>query len=158
MISNEKFNRRLKIRRWLKMLIAWPAMLFMCWLTYDQINEVVRLSQLIGSLPKIKVNGVMNNIAPFLGFIIFGFATILPFFMIHPFTESLIKGLFYSASGKITIVIIFFGTISYAFWLDGAIKSEIVEHGYVECLSERQLTLKYSSRTYALSPELCVSE
>lgn len=155
MVSNANFNLRLKLRRWLKVLIAWPVMIVMCWLSYEQINEILTLTHLLGSLPKIKVDGMMNNIAPFLGFLIFGFAVILPIFLVHPFSEALIKGCFSTPLGRLITGIIFFGTLSYAFWLDGTIKSGIIEHGYIECFSEKQLTLKYSSRTYVLDPSLC---
>ncbi|WP_331428643.1 hypothetical protein [Vibrio sp. M250220] len=34
-------------------------------------------------------------------------------------------------------------------------KKELDEQGYIECTSEREFTLKYSSRTYVLPPETC---
>lgn len=34
-------------------------------------------------------------------------------------------------------------------------KKKLDERGYIECTSERELTLKYSSRTYVLDPSLC---
>lgn len=34
-------------------------------------------------------------------------------------------------------------------------KKELDEQGYIECTSEREFALKYSSRTYVLPPETC---
>lgn len=36
-----------------------------------------------------------------------------------------------------------------------ATKKKLDERGYIECTSKRELTLKYSSRTYVLDPSLC---
>lgn len=38
-----------------------------------------------------------------------------------------------------------------------ATKKKLDERGYIECQSERELTLKYSSRTYVLPPQKCDS-
>ncbi|MGY5538818.1 hypothetical protein [Vibrio brasiliensis] len=34
-------------------------------------------------------------------------------------------------------------------------KKELDEQGYIECTSEREFALKYSSKTYVLPPETC---
>lgn len=36
-----------------------------------------------------------------------------------------------------------------------ATKKKLDESGYIECTSEREIALKYSSRTYVLDPSLC---
>ena len=67
MISNNKFNRRIKRNRWLKVMISWPVMVFMVWLSYSSINELVVINDSIGIIPKAKIAGLMNNIASFVG-------------------------------------------------------------------------------------------
>ena len=61
------------------------------------------------------------------------------------------------------IVLIFFLSLTvlsfaYGWYVTEETKKELYERGYIECDSKRKLGLKYSSRTYALSPELCVFE
>ncbi|WP_306331162.1 hypothetical protein [Vibrio injensis] len=52
--------------------------------------------------------------------------------------------------GGITVLAFFLG------WgMNVTLKEKLYEQGYIECASERELTLKYSSRTYALDPSLC---
>lgn len=58
------------------------------------------------------------------------------------------------------IVLIFLGGIAVlAFFLgwgmNVTLKEKLYEQGYIECTSERELTLKYSSQTYVLPPETC---
>ncbi len=58
------------------------------------------------------------------------------------------------------IVLIFLGGITVlAFFLgwgmNVALKEKLHDQGYIECTSERELTLKYSSKTYVLPPETC---
>ncbi|WP_217521902.1 hypothetical protein [Vibrio metschnikovii] len=58
------------------------------------------------------------------------------------------------------IVLIFLGGIAVlAFFLgwgmNVTLKEKLYDQGYIECTSERELTLKYSNRTYALDPSLC---
>lgn len=49
-----------------------------------------------------------------------------------------------------TIIAFFFG------WgMNVVLEERLNEQGYIECHSERELTLKYSSRTYVLDPSLC---
>ena len=58
------------------------------------------------------------------------------------------------------IFIIILGGISVLAFLSGwkaneALKAKLNEKGYVECTSERELTLKSSSRTYVIDPSIC---
>ena len=58
------------------------------------------------------------------------------------------------------IFIIILGGISVLAFLSGwktneVLKAKLNEKGYVECASERELTLKSSSRTYVLDPSMC---
>ncbi len=49
-----------------------------------------------------------------------------------------------------TIIAFFFG------WgMNVILKERLNEQGYIECQSERELTLKHSSRTYVLPPAKC---
>ncbi|TOK60041.1 hypothetical protein CGI17_12970, partial [Vibrio parahaemolyticus] len=90
MISNEKFNRRLKIKRWLKVMASWPLMVFMVWLSYSSINELISINNSIGIIPKVKLAGLVNNVASFVGLLIFGFIAIIPIAMLHSSTELLL--------------------------------------------------------------------
>jgi energy-coupling factor transporter transmembrane protein EcfT len=49
-------------------------------------------------------------------------------------------------------------SFTYGWYITEKTKKELNERGYVECESKRDLGLKYSSRTYALSPDICSSE
>ncbi|MEF1254666.1 hypothetical protein [Vibrio sp. M260112] len=52
--------------------------------------------------------------------------------------------------GGITVLAFFLG------WrMNVTLKEKLYEQDYIECTSERELTLKYSSRTYVLPPETC---
>ena len=52
--------------------------------------------------------------------------------------------------GGITVLAFFLG------WgVNVALKEKLYDQSYIECTSERELTLKYSSRTFVLPPETC---
>ncbi|WP_341663368.1 hypothetical protein [Vibrio sp.] len=155
MISNNKFNRRIKRNRWLKVMISWPVMVFMVWLSYSSINELVVINDSIGIIPKAKIAGLMNNIASFVGVIIFGFIAIIPLAMLHPSTELLLKIPFSTKTGLYVVAIIVLSCIASAIWLDNNTRDKIKQYDYIECTSEREVTLKSSSRTYVLDPSLC---
>ena len=50
---------------------------------------------------------------------------------------------------------LFLVSFAYGWYANISVKKEISEKGYIECISERELALKYSSRTYVLPPETC---
>ena len=50
---------------------------------------------------------------------------------------------------------LFFVTFAYGWKINLSIENELNNKGYIECSSERELSLKYSSRTYVLPPETC---
>lgn len=154
-ISSSKFNRRIKIRRWLKVMAAWPIMIFMVWLTYNSIVDLINLNHLLGVIPKVKISGFINNISAFIGFLIFGFASIVPIAMLHSSIELLLKVPFSTKMGRYMIVFIILAFTAYGLWLDHHIRHNLIKYNYIECKSERELTLKYSSRTYVLDPSLC---
>ncbi|MCG7488051.1 hypothetical protein MHN79_00985 [Vibrio sp. Of14-4] len=155
MISNNKFNRRIKRNRWLKVMISWPVIVFMAWLSYSSINELVVINDSIGIIPKAKIAGLMNNIASFVGVIIFGFIAVIPLAMLHPSTELLLKIPFSTKAGLYAVAIIVLSCIASAIWLDNSTRDKIEQYDYIECTSEREVTLKSSSRTYVLDPSLC---
>lgn len=49
-------------------------------------------------------------------------------------------------------------SFTYGWYITEETKKELNERGYIECDSKKDLGLKYSSRTYALSPDMCSSE
>ncbi|MYM59050.1 hypothetical protein GTG28_07425 [Vibrio sp. OCN044] len=155
MISNDKFNRRLRRNRWLKVMISWPLMALMVWLSYSSINELVSINNSLGIIPKAKIAGLVNNVASFVGLIIFGFIAIIPLAMLHPSTELLLKLPFSTKKGIYTVAIIVLSCIASAIWLDNNTRDKIKQYDYIECSSEREVTLKSSSRTYVLDPSLC---
>ncbi|UUM33026.1 hypothetical protein [Vibrio japonicus] len=155
MTYNEKFNRKLKRNRWLKVIISWPLMIFMVWLSYSSINELVSINNSIGTIPKAKIASLVNNVASFVGLLIFGFIAIIPIAMLHPSTEPLLKVPFLTKTGLYTVAIIVLSCIASAIWLDNDTREKIKQYNYIECASERELTLKSSSRTYVLDPSLC---
>ncbi|NVD06793.1 hypothetical protein FCU94_07695 [Vibrio sp. JPW-9-11-11] len=153
--SNNEFNRRLKRKRWLKVMISWPLMVYMVWLSYSSINELFSINSLIGTIPKVRIAGLLNNVASFVGFIIFGFITIVPLVMLHPSMELLLKAPFSTKTGLYTVAIVVISSVVSAVWLDNNIRKKIDQYSYIECTSQRELTLKYSSRTYVLDHSLC---
>lgn len=59
---------------------------------------------------------------------------------------------------KIMVIILsnfFVISFIYGWYANISTKKDLYEKGYVECISERELTLKYSSKTYVLLPEMC---
>ncbi|MCG6330622.1 hypothetical protein K6U36_02010 [Vibrio alginolyticus] len=155
MISNEKFNRRLKIKRWLKVMASWPLMVFMVWLSYSSINELISINNSISIIPKVKLAGLVNNVASFVGLLIFGFIAIIPIAMLHRSTELLLKVPFSTKTGLYSVAIIVLSSIASAIWLDNNTREKIKQYDYIECTSEQELTLKSSSRTYVLDPSSC---
>lgn len=141
----------MKVNR-LKMLVYILCLSPMVWLCLDQSLDLIENLNLTSN--KIKVDGAINDAASFSGFFIFLSVVLLCFI-------PLVTGK--SARWIPKIVFFFVGLIVFIAFLSGwflnvGLKKSLIEHGYVECLSERQLTLKYSSRTYALSPDICSSE
>ena len=155
MISNEKFNRRIKIKRWLKVMISWPLIVFMVWLSYSSVNDLVSINNAIGIIPKAKIAGLVNNIASFVGLLIFGFIAIIPIAMLHSSMELILKLPFSTKIGLYTVALIVAICIASAIWLDNNTRDKIKQYDYIECTSERELALKSSSRTYVLDPSLC---
>lgn len=136
-------------------MISWPLMVFMVWLSYSSINELVSINNSIGIIPKVKIAGLVNNVASFVGLLIFGFIAIIPIAMLHSSTEMLLKVPFSTKTGLYTVAIIVLSCIVSAIWLDKNTREKIKQYDYIECTSEREFSLKYSSKTYVLPPEAC---
>ncbi|EHA1205782.1 hypothetical protein ACS83_13010 [Vibrio alginolyticus] len=50
---------------------------------------------------------------------------------------------------------LFLASFAYGWHTNVSTKQELNEKGYIECVSERELALKFSSKTYVLPPETC---
>lgn len=59
---------------------------------------------------------------------------------------------------KVVVIVLsclFLVSFAYGWHINVSTKKELNEKGYIECISEQEFTLKYSSRTYVLPPETC---
>jgi len=102
----------------------------------------------VGIEPIIKVSGYFNNTS---SFVLFGFfIPSIPMAIIN-----IITGVQFP---RLTLRLMLFGALGGALighYVDSALRKEIKASNYIECTSEREFTLKYSSRTYVLPPETC---
>lgn len=100
---------------------------------------------------KIIIDGALNNAASLAGIVLFGGIFVLFLIgFISGRTLGWVPKIVFMVIGIMTIIAFFMG-----FGMNAALKSELKNNGYIECVSERELTLKYSNRTYALDPSLC---
>lgn len=119
------------------------------WICWEQslniINDFNNQSKLI------KVSGAINDASSLAGFALFGGIFILfSIGFVTGRTLTWIPKIVFIAIGIITIISFFLG------WgMNVALKEKLYEQGYIECTSEREFTLKYSSKTYVLPPETC---
>ncbi|WP_084781524.1 hypothetical protein [Salinivibrio sp. SS2] len=113
------------------------------------IFDFISLLDNVGEVSKIKVSGYMNNTS---SFVLFGF-----FLPTIPMTIiSIASGL---QLPKLTFRLMIIGGITFAIighYFDSSLREKIINNNYIECKEKRELSLKYSSRTYALSPEICL--
>jgi hypothetical protein len=121
----------------------------MVWVSWEQSVKVI--SNFNHQSDLIKVSGAINDASSFAGFMI---STIAFTFSTIP----LITGRQAKWIPKIVFIILGLLTM-FAFaigWnMNTTLKKNLYEQGYIECTSEREFTLKYSSRTYVLPPETC---
>lgn len=119
------------------------------WVSWKQSLNVINRFNHYSEL--IKVSGAINDASSF------AFAWLM-------FVVSILMILCFITGKKLLwipkIVLMVLGGITvFAFFLGWGmnitLKEKLSEQGYVECKSKRELTLKYSSRTYALDPSLC---
>lgn len=134
-----------RIKAFLFMLACFP----MVWISWEQSVKVINNFNHQSDL--IKVSGAINDASSFAGFMIstiaFSFSTI-----------PLITGR--QAKWIPKIVFIILGILTMFSFVIGwnmniTLKKNLYEQGYIECTSERELTLKYSSKTYVLPPVTC---
>lgn len=102
----------------------------------------------VGIQPLIKVSGYLNNTS---SFVLFGFfLPSIPMALLNVMTGIQLP--------RLTLRLMLFGALIFALIghnVDSSLRDKIKMSNYIECVSERELTLKYSSRTYALDPSLC---
>ncbi|TCT66763.1 hypothetical protein [Vibrio crassostreae] len=138
----------MKINRFkaIPFLIAVALMLLLA------LQATLKTIDLINSTEnKIVIDGALNNAASLAGVPLFGGIFVL--FLIGLMsgrTLAWVPRIVFIVIGIMTIIAFFLG-----FGVDTALKSELINNGYIECVSERELTLKYSSKTYVLPPETC---
>ncbi|MFA0113233.1 hypothetical protein AB4407_05995 [Vibrio sp. 10N.261.46.E11] len=121
----------------------------MIWISWEQSIKIIHNFNHLSNT--IKVSGAVNDASSFAGFMISVIAFI---FSTIPFITGK------QAKWMPKIVFIILGFITILSFITGwgmnvALKKEIASRGYIECTSERELTLKFSSRTYVLDPSLC---
>lgn len=112
------------------------------------IYDLYNAAESIGIEPVMRVSGYLNNTS---SFVLFGF-----------FLPSIPMALIYLMTGikfpRLTLRLMLLGAIIFALighYVDTSLRGKIKTSNYIECTSERELTLKYSSRTYVLDPSLC---
>ncbi|GHY03235.1 putative uncharacterized membrane protein [Vibrio cholerae] len=100
---------------------------------------------------KVVIDGALNNAASLAGVPFFGgiFALFLIGF-ISGRTLAWVPRIVFIVIGIMTIIASVIGL-----GMNTELKSKLKNNGYIECTSKRELTLKYSSRTYVLDPSLC---
>ena len=102
----------------------------------------------VGIKPVMKVSGYLNNTS---SFVLFGFfLPCIPMALLNVVTGIQLP--------RLTLRLMLFGALIGALighYVDTSLRDKIKISNYVECTSERELTLKYSSRTFVLPPETC---
>ncbi|GHY03566.1 TPA: hypothetical protein ACH2LV_003385 [Vibrio cholerae] len=116
-----------------------------CGLDLYDLNHTV---EGVGINPVMKVSGYLNNTS---SFVLFGF-----------FIPSIPMALLNLITGiqlpRLTLRLMLLGALIGALvghYVDTSLRAKIKISNYIECTSKRELTLKYSSRTYVLDPSLC---
>ena len=102
----------------------------------------------IGIVPTVKIAGYFNNTS---SFVLFGF--LMP--SIPMALMNIVTGI---QLPRLTLRLMLFGALFFALighYYDTSLREGLKASNYIECQSERELTLKYSSRTYVLDPSLC---
>lgn len=132
-----------------KMLFLLLCLVPVIWLCWQQSFTLIDIFDL--QYERIKVNGTINDAASFSGLVIVSGVVVLGII-------SLITGK--PARWVPKIVFVIFGCMVLVAFIAGwsmniTLKQKLNDKGFVECASERELALKYSSRTYVLDPSLC---
>lgn len=110
--------------------------------------ELFHTAESIGIEPVMRVSGYLNNTS---SFVLFGF-----------FVPSIPMALIYVTTGiqlpRFTLRLMLLGAIIFAVighYVDTSFRGKMKTSNYIECTSERELALRYSSRMYVLAPSLC---
>ncbi|MFV0574155.1 MAG: hypothetical protein ACK5NC_01835 [Vibrio sp.] len=138
----------MKINRF-KALAFFLVFIALAFLSIQDSVDIVSSFQLPSA--RMKVSGAINDASTF------AFAWIM--FVLSVFLGMcFITGRQLKWIPKIVLIILWILTLIpfLAGWgINIALKNELNKKGYIECKSERELTLKYSSRTYVLPPKTC---
>lgn len=121
------------------------ACLFISYLGYLQVKEQVATAFSDASV--IKIDGILNIWASFGMLFVFSYLGV--YFINEKFSFHLPIGNLNKIG--ILIIIVIAPMLSTATY----VQSNSNVSGYIECKNERKLSSRYSSRTYAISPELC---
>lgn len=112
------------------------------------IYDLSHTVESIGIEPTIKISGYLNNTS---SFVLFGFfLPSIPMALINIITNIQLP--------RLTLRLMLFGALIFALighYYDTLLREGIETSNYIECQSERELTLKHSSRTYVLPPDKC---
>ncbi|MCG9781272.1 hypothetical protein L1D52_02790 [Vibrio brasiliensis] len=125
------------------------AVVFMLLLALQQTSKTIGVINSPDN--KVVISGALNNAASLAGIPLFGGILILFLIgFISGRTLAWVPKIVFMIIGGMTIMAFIIGL-----GVNTAFKSELKNNGYVECTSKRELTLKYSSRTYVLDPSRC---
>ncbi|MDC5818765.1 hypothetical protein OPW19_02905 [Vibrio europaeus] len=121
----------------------------MAFLTLDETLNV--MNYMTNDEKRVTINGALNDASALAGFVIFGSSFAL-------FFIGFVTGRDLRWVPKIIFMMIGGGALA-AFlvgWqINGSVKHELAQKGYIECVELQQLTLKSSSRTYVLPSQSC---
>ncbi|EKO3441107.1 hypothetical protein DX883_12870 [Vibrio fluvialis] len=131
---------------------AIPFLLVVGLMSYLSIDGSLGLMDSVYHLgDKVIVNGAFNDASAFAGVVFFVSVFIL-------FFVGFVTGRDLKWIPKIFFAILAGGSVfafSIGWFVNIDLKQKLNDKGFVECASERELALKYSSRTYVLDPSLC---
>ncbi|KAB1458340.1 hypothetical protein [Vibrio panuliri] len=134
-----EFIRKIAALIFLVIVVLW------CALGIYDFNNVV---EGVGTEPVIKISGYFNNTS---SFVLFGFfLPSIPMALINVITGAQLP--------RLTLRLMLLGSLFFALighYMDAALRQGIKTSSYVECTADRELSLKHSSRTYALNSKLC---
>lgn len=136
----------------IKRLHAFFFLLIFASLLFISINDVVGiLESYTLSKNKIVISGEINDASTFaFSWSMFVMSILMSICFFTGKKLLWLPKLVLILLGVITVLAFFFG------WgINMTLKEKLYEEGYIECQSERELTLKYSSRTYVIDPKLC---
>lgn len=138
------YDLKTKLKRFFGII----GLLLFAYFFYSGVGDLIEQNNQVGQLNTIDISGYLNNVS---SFVLFGF--ILPAIPFGLF--SLITGVMLP---KLAFRVMLIGSIVgwvTGHYYDSTIRDNLVKFKYQECVSERNLALKYSSRTYVLPSIKC---